>query len=132
MILAIVKIILFCCMLMMIDHDNNDHYNNHENDDHDSNQDNDEHDHAVTMTIIRAPTRLPNGLVNVNFGMHGCIHLGTQLPAQVVAMIMMIMILTIMILMIMITIMIIMIMNIMIFDNVLMIMMLTMMTMTTE
>ena len=30
--------------------------------------------------------------MNVNFGMHGCIHLGTQLPAQVVvkSMIMMI------------------------------------------
>ena len=25
----------------------------------------------------------PSGLVNLNFGMHGCIHLGTQLPAQV-------------------------------------------------
>lgn len=27
----------------------------------------------------------PSGLVNLNFGMHGCIHLGTQLPAQTVA-----------------------------------------------
>lgn len=27
----------------------------------------------------------PNGLVNINFGMHGCIHLGTQLQAQTVA-----------------------------------------------
>ena len=33
----------------------------------------------------------PNGLVNVNFGMHGCIHLGTQLSAQVLIMILIIM-----------------------------------------
>ena len=34
----------------------------------------------------------PNGLVNVNFGMHGCIHLGTQLSAQVLIMILIIII----------------------------------------